>query len=146
MRYFYLFSIYTYNLLYICIEHSCYTIIGLVIHSFIYIYIYIYIYKHNIYVYIYKHNIYIYKHKVHKSHRSKMGVIYMQFWKQCALPVITAMTLCQLIHLVHDVRLLYYSSISCAQMHELPQNHCGNNREGTLFSWGIHEFKSVNVL
>ena len=23
---------------------------------------------------------------------------------------------------------------SCAQMHELPQSHCGDNREGTLFS------------
>ena len=22
----------------------------------------------------------------------------------------------------------------CAQMHELPQSHCGDNREGTLFS------------
>ena len=25
--------------------------------------------------------------------------------------------------------------ISCAWVHELPQNHCGDNREGTLFSW-----------
>ena len=24
---------------------------------------------------------------------------------------------------------------SCAQVHELPQSHCGNNREGTLFLW-----------
>ena len=24
---------------------------------------------------------------------------------------------------------------SCAQVYELPQSHCGNNREGTLFSW-----------
>ena len=24
---------------------------------------------------------------------------------------------------------------SCAQVHELPQSHCGDNREGTLFSW-----------
>ena len=23
---------------------------------------------------------------------------------------------------------------SCAQMHELPQSHCGDNRERTLFS------------
>ena len=28
----------------------------------------------------------------------------------------------------HDVR------TSCAQVHELPQSHCGDNREGTLFS------------
>ena len=27
-----------------------------------------------------------------------------------------------------------YIYISCAQVHELPQSHCGNNREGTLFS------------
>ena len=24
---------------------------------------------------------------------------------------------------------------SCAQVHELPQSHCGDNLEGTLFSW-----------
>ena len=24
--------------------------------------------------------------------------------------------------------------IMCAQVHELPQSHCGDNREGTLFS------------
>ena len=24
---------------------------------------------------------------------------------------------------------------SCAQVHELPQSHCGDNREGTFFSW-----------
>ena len=23
---------------------------------------------------------------------------------------------------------------TCAQVHELPQSHCGDNREGTLFS------------
>ena len=23
---------------------------------------------------------------------------------------------------------------SCAQVHEVPQSHCGDNREGTLFS------------
>ena len=28
----------------------------------------------------------------------------------------------------HDVR------FSCAQVHELPQSHCGDNRESTLFS------------
>ena len=35
-------STYTYNLLYICIEHSCYTIVCLFIHTYIYIYIYIF--------------------------------------------------------------------------------------------------------
>ena len=27
---------------------------------------------------------------------------------------------------------------SCAQVHELLQSHCGDNREGTLFSWYAH--------
>ena len=31
----------------------------------------------------------------------------------------------------HDVR---FNRTSCAQVHELPQSHCGDNREGTLFS------------
>ena len=31
---------------------------------------------------------------------------------------------------VHDVQLC----TSCAQVHELPQSHCGDDREGTLFS------------
>ena len=26
------------------------------------------------------------------------------------------------------------NSTSCAQVHELPQSHCGDKREGTLFS------------
>ena len=38
-------------------------------------------------------------HRVLTSHRSKMGVIYMQSWKQCALPVITTMALWELMHL-----------------------------------------------
>ena len=28
-----------------------------------------------------------------------------------------------------------WSCTSCAQVHELPQSDCGDNREGTLFSW-----------
>ena len=28
-----------------------------------------------------------------------------------------------------------YNRISCAQVHEFPQNHCSENREGTLFLW-----------
>ena len=35
----------------------------------------------------------------------------------------------------HDVRLTVHDNrTSCAQVHELPQSHCGDNREGTLFS------------
>ena len=37
-------------------------------------------------------------HRVLKSHRSKMCIIYMQSWKQCALPLITTMALWQLMH------------------------------------------------
>ena len=64
-----------------------------------YVYIYIYI------IYIYYIDMYIYVcicvcvcghkwfmiHRVLKSHRSKMNIIYMQSWKQCALPVIITM-------------------------------------------------------
>ena len=28
----------------------------------------------------------------------------------------------------------YINRTSCAQVHELPQSHCGDNREGALFS------------
>ena len=31
------------------------------------------------------------------------------------------------------IRLRHCSS--CAQVHRLPQSHCGDNQEGTLFSW-----------
>ena len=34
---------------------------------------------------------------------------------------------------VHHVEALW-NRTSCAQVHELPQSHCGDNREGTLFS------------
>ena len=38
----------------------------------------------------------------------------------------------------HALGHMMYSSVrnrtSCAQVHELPQSHCGDNREGTLFS------------
>ena len=36
----------------------------------------------------------------------------------------------------HALGHMMYGSIrtSCAQVHELPQRHCGDNREGTLFS------------
>ena len=82
-------------------EHSVYR--GSLMIPGAYIYIYIYIYK-LIYIYIY---IYISTwdhkwstiHRVLKSHRSKMGTIYMQSWKQCALSVIPVSTLCVADHL-----------------------------------------------
>ena len=33
----------------------------------------------------------------------------------------------------HNVRLAH-NRTPCAQVHELPQSHCGDNRKGTLFS------------
>ena len=33
----------------------------------------------------------------------------------------------------HALGHMIYGS-SCAQVHQLPQSHCGDNREGTLFS------------
>ena len=83
--------------------------------------------------------------------------MYMQTWKQCALPVITTMAMWQLIHLVTWCTVTHYAlclgcwalfgslvsamcnRTSCAQGHELPHSHCGDNREGTLFSW-LHIF------
>ena len=38
-------------------------------------------------------------HRVRKPHKHKMGVKYIQSWKQCAPPVITTMVLWQLMHL-----------------------------------------------
>ena len=59
-----------------------------------YIYIYIYIYIHICYMYVCYN-------------------IYMQSWKQCALPVITTM--------------------ACSNSCTWAQSHCGDNRAGTLF-------------
>ena len=36
-------------------------------------------------------------------------------------------------HMMYGYRIYGYRT-SCAQVHELPQSHCGDNREGTLFS------------
>ena len=57
--------------------------------------------------------------------------VYVQSWKQGVLPVITAKSLWQLKHLGTWCTWC----TSCPQVHELPQKDCGDNREGTLFSW-----------
>ena len=54
----------------------------------------------------------------------------MLSWKQCVLPVVTTMSLWQLMHLG--------TCASCAQVHELPQSHCFDNQEGTLFSRHVY--------
>ena len=85
-------------LYFLCIIFVCYI-------SCVYIYIYtVYIYIQYIYIqYIYIQYIsghkWSTKHKVLKSFRSKMGIIYMQSWKQWALLVIITMALWQLMHL-----------------------------------------------
>ena len=38
-------------------------------------------------------------------------------------------------HMMYGYIMMYgYNRTSCAQVHELPQSHCDDNREGTLFS------------
>ena len=83
------------------------------IHIYIYIRIYIYDISNTctycicICIYILYICIYIYisghrwstTQRVLKSHKSKMSIIYMLSWKQCALSVITTMTFWQLMHL-----------------------------------------------
>ena len=86
--------------------------------SYVITYIYIYIYIYNIYIYVIIIYLYIYIY-IH-IYICK----YMLSWKQCALPAITTMALWQLMHLG-----------TWARVHELPQSHCGDNKEGTLFSW-----------
>ena len=71
-------------------------------------------------------------HRMSKFHRSKMGIIYTD--------VITCDYLCYASCLACWA--LFGSLVpamcnrsSCEQMYELPQSHCGDNREGTSFSW-----------
>ena len=35
---------------------------------------------------------------------------------------------------VHIYNISGHNRTSCAEVHELPQSHCGDNREGKLFS------------
>ena len=85
---------------YVCININTY-IHRYIIHT--YIHRYIHTYMITIYIYIYVYMVSGHKwsmtNRVLKSHRSKMSVIYLQSWKQCAIPVITTTALWQLIHL-----------------------------------------------
>ena len=83
---------------------------------FIYIYIYIYINKYKIYTYIY---IYICNHENNVPSWSSPQ------WR-CGNSCTWAL----------DVR---FNRTSCTQVHDLAQSHCGDNREGTLFSW-LHRY------
>ena len=92
--------------------------------------------------------------RVLKSHKGKMGVLYMQhiyiILKTVCPPAINPMALWLLMHLCSwctVTHCLYQwtrecstvpqmcNHISCAQVHELPQSYHGDNRECTLFSW-----------
>ena len=68
------------------------------IYNTYFISIYLSIYIHVIYIYVSRHK-WSKTHRALKSHSSKMSIIYMQSWKQCALPVIITMALWQLMHL-----------------------------------------------
>ena len=61
----------------------------MLLYSSLFLFLYIPIYKWSRVI----HN------RVLRSHRSKMSKMYMKLWKQCALLVITTMTLWQLMHL-----------------------------------------------
>ena len=37
-----------------------------------------------------------------------------------------------------------YKRTSCPQVHELPESHCGDNREDTLFSW-LHIYTYIYI-
>ena len=37
-----------------------------------------------------------------------------------------------------------YNRTLCAQVHELPQSHCGDNREGTLFIYIVYNIQKHN--
>ena len=65
-----------------------------------------------------------------QCHRSKMGVIYMCNHENKVPSRLSPQWLCgNSCTYAHDV----YRT-SCAEVHELTQGHCGDNREGTLFS------------
>ena len=44
-------------------------------------------------------------------------------------------------HLSVSLLSAMFNRTSCAQVHELPQSHCGDNRKGTLLS-RFHDFVS----
>ena len=62
---------------------------------------------------------------------------YVMIKKHCVLPVITTVALWQLMLLGTwcIVGYVTWSPILCAQVHELPQSHCGDNRKGKFLSW-----------
>ena len=118
---------------YICLFSTFRLFAPLRMFSYIYSYIYIYIHTHiYIYIYIYIHissHKWSMTHRVLRSLRSKMSIIYMQSWNNVPSGL-SPEWLCG------------YSCTwaSCAQVYELPQSHCGDNQECTLFSW-LHTYK-----
>ena len=110
--------------------------------KYIYIYIYIYIIyiRHIIYLYIYIYiYIYIFIYILTSEVIIHIYIIYMYIYIYIFIYIcshennvtsrLSPQWLCgNSCTWAHDVR------TSCAQVHELPQSHCGDNREGTLFS------------
>ena len=76
-------------------------------------------------------------HRVLKLHISKMGIMYIESWKQWALLVINTMTLAT--HVLGDM----YSS--CVQVHELQQSRRGDRLESTLLSWFMNTYIYIYI-
>ena len=68
-------------------------------------------------IYIYLYYIYIYRYIIYVIMKTMCPPGYHH----------NGFALWQLMHLGTN-------HTSCAQVHEVPQSHCGDNREGTLFS------------
>ena len=86
------------------------------------------------------------KHRVLRSHRSKMSNIwsnihlsyFCEIWVLCVVDHLWPLILRSLPSLLSTLFSLVpamCNRTSCAQVHELPQTHCGGNQEGTLLLW-----------
>ena len=77
-------------------------------------------------------------HRVLKSHRSKMVVSWITYDQLYYTPCFACWALFGSL-----VRAMCNHTL-CAQVHQLPQSHCGDNREGALFSW-LHIYICMKV-
>ena len=97
------------------------------------------------------------KHRVLRSHRSKMRNIrsnirlscLCQIWVLCVVdhlwPLIFR-SLPTLLSTLFSLVPAMCNRTSCTQVHELPQTHCGGKQEGTLLLWlhiYIHIYKTL---
>ena len=73
-------------------------------------------------------------YRVLKSHRNKMGVILCNHENNVPSQLSSQLP-------CGNSCTWAYLGTSCAQVYELPPSQCGDNREGTLFSW-LHIYKN----